>query len=131
MLFDTHSRVQKLLGVELPDDAADLHYYKWQPSSELSYYTAYVKFRVSVPEFMKLVERMQALMEKSAYLPAAWDAEPGVHLDWWDPEPGTPRESGAKQFGLNGWIFAKHERGNAYLIVTDTDRAEVGDEPDR
>jgi hypothetical protein len=128
MPFDTQSKVQKLLGVELPDKAADLHYYKWQPSAELSYYIAYIKFDVSAQEFVDLIERMETTMKgvgASPYLPTSWNTVPEVHLDWWDPSPDTPEVSAARPFGLNGWIVAKHERGTAYLIATDTGRVEV------
>lgn len=126
---DTQSKVQKLLGVELPDKAANLHYYRWQPSADLSYYIAYIKFDVSAQEFVALIERMETTMtgaDASPYLPMSWNTVPEVHLDWWDPSLDIPEASAARPFGLNGWIAAKHERGTAYLIATDTGRAEAG-----
>jgi hypothetical protein len=85
--------VQKLLGTALPDGTDDLHYFRWQPSEDLSYYVAYVKFGASREEFIDLMQRMDMDFhhtggDANLYLPAAWDAE--VELEWWDPDPDTP-----------------------------------------
>ncbi len=124
---DPVGQVERLLGAPLPP-GRKVSYFRWQPSRALAYFTAYVKFGASREEFTDLVRRarMSRRGEGDAlrYLPAAWAAEPELRLGWWDPGPGTPPDSAARGFGVNGWIVAKHERGTAYLIVTDTGHAE-------
>ncbi len=115
--------VQKLLDTALPDVTDDLHYFRWQPSEDLSYYTAYMKFGTSREEFVDLMERMNmdfrgAGGDANLYLPAAWDAM--IELDWWDPDADTPEYSAARSFGANGWIVAKYESGHVYMTVSDT-----------
>lgn len=124
-VFHKRWHIQKLLGTTLPERVANLHYFKWQPSSDLSYYTAYIKFSTSRKEFVDLMTRMQMSFHNTGgdanlYLPAAWGTVPELKLDWWDPSPDMPVSSAARDFGINGWIVAKYERDCVYLIVSDT-----------
>ncbi|MEK6288294.1 MAG: hypothetical protein AABO57_21460 [Acidobacteriota bacterium] len=125
--FNTRCSIETSLGVDLPEGAANLHYYKLEPGSEIAYYTKYLKFSTSLSEFLELMGRMQMTLfgrggAAYMYLPGAWEAEPGVQLGWWDPTPETPDNSAARGLGANGWIIAKYERGCAYIIATDTGR---------
>jgi hypothetical protein len=117
-------RVQKLLQVDLPTEAADLHVYDFQPDSDLSYHTTYVKFRIEKAGFGELMSRLQAKTGDDdvgrRYLPAAWHTPQNLELDWWNPSADTPPDAAAKAFGFNGWLVAKYEQGWAYLIATDT-----------
>jgi hypothetical protein len=119
--------VQKLLGTALPDVTDDLHYFRWQPSEDLSYYVAYVKFGTSREQFIDLMQRMNMDFHNTGgdanlYLPAAWDVL--VELEWWDPDPDTPVDAAARAYGTNGWIVAKYEHGDVYLTITDTGHSE-------
>jgi hypothetical protein len=121
--------VQTLLGTTLPKQANDLHYFRWQPSRDLTYYTTFIKFSTSRAEFIDLMEQMSMNFhnmgrDASLHLPTAWETPSGLELDWWDPGSDTPADSAAKSFGTNGWIVAKYERGNVYLIATDTGHTE-------
>jgi hypothetical protein len=112
----------------LPAGVRDVRYHRWQPSSDLSFFTGYVKLGgprddlVSIPPQLGL----HRLGEEGAlpYLPTSWATQPQVTLDWWDAGPETPPESWAGPFGVSGTIVAKLEDGRLYAIVTDTGRAE-------
>jgi hypothetical protein len=117
-------QVERLLGARLPDAVAELEYFRWQPSSQLSFATAYVKLEGSPGELLRLVRRLRLHRYGDAgarrYLPTGWQTLPGVTLSWWDASRATPRRSWAARFGVDGSIVAKLERGHLYAIVTDT-----------
>src|SRR5689334_7928079 len=105
--------IQKLFRHSLPENVSDLHYYKWQPSTDLSYYVAYIKFCISIEEFVLLVGRMGMDFHNKGgaamlYLPTSWETMQSIALDWWNPEPDTPENAAAKSFGVNGWIVTKY-----------------------
>lgn len=119
--------IEKLLGAALPAEATDVSFYDHHPSSELSFHTAYIKFRVSKEQFTEWTRGLHAAAgdaENKPYLPVSWAVELGVQLDWWDPGADTPPDAVARSFGANGWLVAKHERGWAYAIATDTGHGE-------
>lgn len=118
--------VEALIGTPLPEGIADFHYYRWEPGEELAIYTVYIKFSASEQAFRDLVGRLDMDLRNSGgadlmFLPAAWEAEPDIVLSWWDPSEDTPTESAATNFGEHGWIVAKFEDGQVYMIVTDSD----------
>lgn len=123
--FGKRRVIQKLLGCTLPESATDLHYFRWQPSPDLSYYIAYIKCHLSKDEFSDLSRQMMMDFHNTGgaallYLPTSWKIVPELTLEWWDPDQNTPAEAAAKSFGSNGWIVAKYERDYIYVIVTDT-----------
>ncbi|MFN0085505.1 MAG: hypothetical protein ACKVX9_08970 [Blastocatellia bacterium] len=122
-------QIEKLFGINLPKHFNDLHYFKWQPNADLSYYVTYIKLRASQEEFAVLAAQMGLTFtggggDADLHLPAAWEPMPEVRLEWWDSTPATPSASAARSFGANGWIVAKYERDCVYLIVTDTGYSE-------
>ena len=117
--------IEKLLGTALPAQVNDLHYFKSQPSNDLQYYTAYIKYSTPKEAYITLIQQMHMNFHNTGgdanlYLPTAWVSEPNVEIDWWNPSSDTPVDAAAKAFGTNGWILAKYERGYVYLIVTDS-----------
>src|SRR5262245_38729821 len=90
--------VEKLLGVPLPGQVADLSYFKWQPSTDLAVYDAYIKFRASHEYYLDFVRRRNLIFfEESgptAHLPSAWKQSDEIAaLEWWDPTPETPPDA--------------------------------------
>ena len=120
--------VEELLGVEVPASAEEIRHFRWQPSDELRFYTAYIKVRAPRADLLALVRRLRLHRygDEGAlpYLPTRWRTHPQVDLDWWDASRRTPRESWAAPFGTDGSIVAKIERGRLYAIVTDTGHRE-------
>ena len=119
-------KVEDLIGASLPSDATDLHFHHWEPGQNLAFFAAYIKFVSSETDFNDLMERMNMDFHNTEgaalmFLPAAWDTEQEVQLDWWEPGKETPAESAAAAYGKNGWIVAKFENGVVYMIVTDSD----------
>ncbi len=127
-MLDTRDRraAEELIGTNLPKQISDFHYYRWEPGEELAIYAVYIKFSASEEAFMDLVRRLHMDLRNSGkadlmFLPAAWEAEPGLDLTWWNPSLDSPPESAATGFGENGWIVTKFEGGNIFMIVTDSD----------
>ena len=122
-------QAETLLEIELPEAIGEVHAFRWQPSGDLHYFHAYVKLIASRQDFLDLVERLRLAHRRAAesagYLPAAWEAPRGVDLPWWDPGADTPPDSAARAYGTNGWVVAKYEDGQIFLILTDSG-AETG-----
>lgn len=117
-----HYGVEKLLGTALPSQATNLYYFKWQASPGFDFDEAYIKFRVSRSEFIKLMQRMKMDFYKSGtsetgYLPTGWEAKPQLKLHWWNPRINTPLDAAARSFAVNGRILAKYEEGNVYIKI--------------
>jgi hypothetical protein len=117
--------VEKLLGVPLPVQAADLRYYIWRPSTDLAVYDAYITFRLPYAAYLDLVRRRKLVLFKdsgpTAHLPTAWkQSDEFDRLAWWDPSPETPVDAASGSVGTYGWILAKYERGHVYVIISDT-----------
>jgi hypothetical protein len=118
-------RVERLLGVSLPAEAKDLRYLKWQPSTDLALYEAYIKFRAPHAAYLDLVRGRSLVMFRdsgpTAHMPTDWRQAPQLEpLEWWDPSPDTPPDAASGQVGVYGWILAKHERGHVYVFISDT-----------
>jgi hypothetical protein len=116
-------KVEHLLHVELPGGIDDVRYHRWQPSDQITFYTAYVKLGGPRADLVSVVDRLHLHRygDRGArpYLPTGWQTMPQVKLDWWDATGKTPPESWAAPFGVAGRIVAKLERGHLYVIATD------------
>lgn len=120
-------QAEKLLQTQLPSGISNLSFFRWQPSSDLNYFHAYLKFDSTEQEFVALTDQLGMQTgdaENSGHLPACWDGPTDRELPWWDPAPQTPSDAAARFYGVNGWIVAKYERGSTYLILTDSGHAE-------
>jgi len=85
--------VEKLLGVSLPAHAADVRYFKWQPSTDLAVYDAFIKFCALHEDCLDLVRRRGLTLFSdsgpTAHLPTAWkQSDEFERLSWWDPGSG-------------------------------------------
>src|SRR5260221_12671059 len=94
----TRRQVEKMIGVLLPPRAAELHYYRFQPSTDLAFQEVWVQFRASREEYLDMVcRRSMTLFSDSgptAHLPSAWQQpEMTERLDWWDASPETPSDA--------------------------------------
>jgi hypothetical protein len=122
--FDRRA-VEKLIGASLPAQTAELRYFKWQPSTDLAVYDAYVKFRASNEDYLDFVRRRNLIFfEQSgptAHLPTAWKQSDEIAaLDWWDPGPETPPDAASGTVGVYGWVLTKYEGGCVYVVISDT-----------
>ena len=127
--FDRRA-VQKLLGVPLPAQVTDLYYAKWQPSTDLALYEAYIKFKTDQEAYLDLVRRLNLILFEAsgptAHLPTHWHQSPDFNkLAWWDPSPETPVDAASGTVGIYGWILMKYERGYVYIIISDTGQTAV------
>lgn len=120
----SRQEVEAILGVPLPSSASQLHAHTERPSTQLAFYMSYVKLHLDRPGFDELVQKMNLSQKGSpaalGLLPAAWGTEPGVKLPWWTPKQETPEDAAARSHSEGGWIAAKWEAGDAYVIVTET-----------
>ena len=123
-LNPTRRRVQELLGMTLPESVDDVRYYKYQPNSEITYYTVYIRFRIPKDEYMDLMRQMNMTFYTGVdtpywYLfPGKWKTSRSAVSDWWNPTLETLRNNTAtRQYGSDGWIIAKHENGYAYIRI--------------
>lgn len=122
---DDHKRVEKLLGTTLPPSAKDVKYYKYQPNITLTFYTAYIRFQASEAEYTELARRMGMEFYQDGenrywyLLPGAWQLEPNLSLDWWNPSMDLPENTATRSFGARGWIIAKYESGNVFIKLRD------------
>lgn len=124
-------RVQKLLGILLPESADDIRYHKDQPNWAWNYYTVYIRLSIPENEYMDLMQQMEmnfytdATTPYSYLFPGKWKTPSHLTLDWWKPTLETPKNNAAtRQYGSAtlphgspGWIIAKHEHGYAYIQV--------------
>lgn len=111
---------ESLLGTPLPDDATKVLYHLHKPGSETNLYTAYVKFQCSLSSydvFRKRLGLKTRAEQLSPHLPAAWALPRELTLDWWDALQATPENSAARSLDNAGWLVAKYENKNVYLIV--------------
>jgi hypothetical protein len=118
-------KLERLLGTRLPDGLGAISFERVQPSTDLAFFTAYARFAASPEQFEAVVDALglRRGADAAPYLPAAWrgDREP----QWWDPSAETPADAAARGFGANGWLVAKREGDDVYLVVTDTGASEA------
>jgi hypothetical protein len=126
---DRRAQVERLIGTTLPQEADDLHHAIVRPSSQLAFYTAYVRFGASHDDYVALMRRMAMDFVSDGgaanrHLPTAWRSPSDP--SWWDPGDETPPDAAAKTLAYNGWAVAKYERGRVYLILTETGMPSCG-----
>jgi hypothetical protein len=129
-------RVEGLLGLSLPDGVEDLRYLIWQPSSDLAYLEALVRFAAPDGAYQALVQALGlvpfAQSGPGVHLPIDWSPPPEVAApDWWQPGPETPPDAAGGPLGVYGSIAAKRLPGVGlvYLRIVDTGHRTAGDEP--
>jgi hypothetical protein len=116
------ARIEALLGASIPGDVGNVEYARVQPSSDLSFFTAYARFDATRAGFDAFVRRAGLHVAGSddafGLLPAAW-RWPGAP-PWWTASDETPAAAAAKRSGVDGWTVVKYEQGSVFLIVSDT-----------
>lgn len=132
--FLDRRRVEGLLGVPLPEGIEDLRFLIWQPSTDLAYLEALVRFAASVAGFDSLVESLglvrYAQSGPGVHLPTDWSPPPEVPApDWWQPGAETPPDAAGGPLGLYGSVAAKRVQGLIYLRIVDTGHREPGGAP--
>lgn len=117
--------VQQLLGASLPPSADDVRYLRWQPSGDLAYQEALVRFDASAVDYQSFVARrgLTPFSESgpNVHLPIDWT--PPVEIDrpdWWFPRPDTPADAASGKVGSHGSIAVKWEDGRVYAVIVDT-----------
>ena len=122
--FDRRA-AQRLIGAPLPDGAEDVRFVRWQPSGDLAYHEALIRFACSKEDYLALVRaRGLTLFADSGpdvHLPIPWRPAPEMNdPEWWTPSSETPPDAAGGLVGSDGSIAAKWEAGHAYVMVTDT-----------
>lgn len=116
---------QRLLGTELPADAHEIRYLVWQPSTDLAYHEALLRFDASHADYLACVERRGLALFVSSgptvHLPIDWTPSPEITApDWWQPSAVTPPDAAGGLVGRYGSIAVKWERGHVYALIVDT-----------
>lgn len=122
--FDRRT-AERLLGAALPQSASDVRYLCWQPSGDLAYHEALVRFDTSTEDYRTFVQARGltpfSVSGPNVHLPTDWSPPPGIDApDWWQPSTETPPDAASGQVGLYGSIAVKWESGRVYVVVVDT-----------
>lgn len=123
--FLDHRRVKRLLGGPLPESATDLRLLIWQPSGDLAYHEALVRFDLDRAAYLAFV-RSQGLAlfadgGPDVHLPIDWSAPTQMQPpSWWAPSPDTPADAASARLGDYGSVATKWEDGHVYVFVRDT-----------
>lgn len=122
--LDRHA-AERLVGGALPVSATNTKYLRWQPSGDLAYYEALVRWDSTREHYLEFVhERGFTVFSTSgpdAHLPIDW--RPAAQIEspaWWDPTSETPADAASGRVGMFGSIAAKWEAGRVYVMITDT-----------
>jgi hypothetical protein len=114
-----------MIGAPLPDSAGDVRFLRWQPSTDLAYYEALIRWDSTKEEYVNFI-RERGLTRFSAsgpnvHLPTDWRPNPQIdNPDWWNPTPETPPDAASGMAGTFGSLAAKWEAGRVYVLLTDT-----------
>jgi hypothetical protein len=131
-------RIERLLGAALPQSAQELRYLDWQPSGDLAYHEALIRFRVPLDEYrswmsaLGLANGVQGGVPADG--PAIWQAPPEIDPpSWWDASADFTPDAAWGQIGPYGALAMKWERGAVYVHIVDTGHAvtEHAPAPDR
>lgn len=124
--------VQTMVGAALPASAADVNYIRWQPSDDLAYYEALVRFDASAEDYRLFVSQRELILFTTSgpnvHLPIDWSPPAAIEApSWWTPSPLTPAEAASGKVGLHGSLAVKWEEGHVYAVIVDTgERASPG-----
>ncbi|WP_413935777.1 hypothetical protein [Nitrospira sp. BLG_1] len=115
----------RLLGAPLPRSARDVRYLCWQPSGDLAYQEALVRFDTSMNDYQAFVLARGltpfSVSGPNVHLPIDWSSPREVAApDWWQPSAKTPADAASGQLGVYGSIAVKWENGRAYALIVDT-----------
>ena len=118
MIINKRKQVEHLLGVALPASVKDIHFKKWCPKSDLSYYEAYLRVESSFEDYLDYTAQLGLKAQnESAHLPTGWSSPAEITLPWWEANKETPDNALAADFIANGYIVAKYENGYSYFII--------------
>ena len=112
---------ESYLNISLPDDAVDVHYIYHKPGDDQNLYWVFLKFKCSEASYVDFTFQlgMKTRSEQlTPHLPAAWGLPRHLTLDWWDPSQNNTESAVAKSIENNGWVVAKYEEQQLYLIST-------------
>jgi hypothetical protein len=123
-VFDRQA-AERLLGVALPTSARDVRYLSWQPSGDLAYHEALLRFDASIEDYRALVQArgltLFSVSGPDVHLPIDWSPPREVNApDWWQPSASTPPDAASGQVGVYGSIAVKWENGRVYAVIVDT-----------
>ena len=118
-------RVQQLLGALLLPSSTDVRYLRWQPSGDLAYHEALVRFDASAEDYQSFVARrgLTPFSESgpNVHLPIDWTPPVAIDRpDWWVPSSNTPADAASGKVGSHGSIAVKWEDGRVYAVIVDT-----------
>jgi hypothetical protein len=122
--FDRRT-AERLLGAALPRSARDIRYLCWQPSGDLAYQEALVRFDTSINDYQAFIQTRGltpfSVSGPNVHLPIDWSPPREVAMpDWWQPSAKTPPNAASGQVGVYGSIAVKWENGRVYTIIVDT-----------
>lgn len=123
--FFDRQTAERLLGSALPKSASDVRYLCWQPSGDLAYHEALVRFDASIEDYRAFVQARGltpfSVSGPNVRLPIDWSSPPEIDApDWWQPSANTPSDAASGQVGVYGSIAVKWENGRVYAIIVDT-----------
>lgn len=121
----------RMLGAPLPAAAGDLHFLRWQPSGDLAYWEALIRFDAPREDYLALIRQLGlapfAASGPTVHLPIDWAPPPELSApDWWTPSPQTPADAAAGPLGAYGSLALKWEGGRVYGRLVDTGEATPG-----
>jgi hypothetical protein len=116
---------ERLLGTGLPAAAAGIRYLIWQPSGDLAYSEALLRFDASHADYLDCVRRRGLVLladsGPTVHVPVSWAPPPEVDApDWWQPSAATPPDAAGGPVGRHGSIAVKWENGHVYALIVDT-----------
>jgi hypothetical protein len=120
--------VEKLFGVPLPGGVEDIKYLREQPSADLAFFEACLRFRASHDSYLELISRRDLKLFRetgpTAQLPRNWQQLEVIKPpQWWNPSDETPPDAASATIGVYGCILAKWENEYVYVIISDTGHA--------
>lgn len=122
--FDRRT-AERLLGADLPKSARDVRYLHWQPSGDLAYHEALIRFDASIEDYRAFVQARGltpfSISGPNVHLPVDWSPPPEIDTpDWWQPSPETPPDAASGRVGMYGSVIMKWENGRVYVLIVDT-----------
>jgi len=117
--------VERLLGARLPDHARNVRYVDWQPSGDLAYHEALIRFELALEPYRQWLAGSRLPVLAAGELPpegpAIWRAPPELSAPpWWTPSSDMTLDTAQRRVGGYGSLIVKWENGSVFAHLIDT-----------